>query len=422
MKNRIIQFGIDNEADLVLAHKRAIQIAELTGLSISDQTRFATAVSEISRNCLEYAQDGSITFSVREENPGLALQAEIKDEGPGINDLQTILSQKEIDGRLRGTGILNSRKLVDVFDIKSVPTGTTVVLLKRIPAKPPPINNMIIQGWHKHFTSEMSASPYEEIKHRNMKLLEFADQLKAKKLEADIQVEEISKLNKILESKNENLKQVAYAIAHDLKNPISSIKLACEVILSSDDTDERNRFVNMVQKNADRLLGIINDLQKTIDHDPDIAIKADQLNLNIIATELQEQFSSYLDKPHGTIQFSFTDTDIIYPKVYINSILTNLISNAIKYASEAPLRVNVTGQRNKKYFELRIEDNGIGIDLAKYEKQLFKPFNRFTEQGEGKGMGLNIVHYIITKNGGEIKIESEPGKGTTFLCFLKEYV
>lgn len=201
MNNKTSQFDLDNEIDIVMAHKRAIQIAELTGLIISDQTRFATAVSEISRNCIEHAKKGSICFRLIEENENLILQACIEDNGPGIRDISKILSRNEVNMRFPGTGIINSRKLVDTFNIETNEKGTCVTLKKNIPSNHPPINNIIVQGWHKHFVKQISISPYEEIKNRNIQLLELADQLKTKKKEADLQLQEISKLNNILESK-----------------------------------------------------------------------------------------------------------------------------------------------------------------------------------------------------------------------------
>lgn len=422
MNNAIIKFNLDNEIDIVMAHKRAVQIAEFTGFSISDQTRFATAVSEICRNCIEHAENGTICFRVKGEPSNLMLEAEVDDTGPGISNLSEILSRDKIDSRIRGTGIINSRKLVDNFNINTCKTSTSVTLGKNIPRNHPPINSLIIEGWRKHFVNQTSISPYEEIKNRNMRLLELADQLKSKNIEADLQVEEIRKLNKILESKNENLKQVAYAIAHDLKNPISTIKLSCEMAVVSGKMDGNDRFFDIVHKNLSRLVGIIDALQDTIDQDPDLEVTADLIDMDNIAGDLREQFDSYFENIGGQLLFDFKKGEMFtYPSVYLNSILSNLISNSIKYASGKPLKVKVSGRRKKNMFELKVKDNGIGIDLEKHGNKLFKIFNRFTEQGEGKGMGLNIVHYIITKNGGDIKVESTPGKGTAFYCYLKEY-
>lgn len=168
---------------------------------------------------------------------------------------------------------------------------------------------------------------------------------------------------------------------------------------------------------------IIDGLQNTIDQDPDVVVSADVIDLEKISTDFHEQFYTYFEKIESQLTFNFTEIkEIRYPKVYLNSILSNLISNSIKYtSSDQPLMIKIIGRKHEDKFELIVEDNGIGIDLDKNGGQLFKAFTRSTKQGEGKGMGLNIVHHIITKNGGEISVKSVPGEGTTFYCYLKEY-
>ena len=112
---------------------------------------------------------------------------------------------------------------------------------------------------------------------------------------------------------------------------------------------------------------------------------------------------------------------MIYVETFLYSILKNLISNEIKYKKDVPLQINIKGRKEDGFVILKVKDNGIGIDLNKYEKQIFKPFKRFTNTVEGTGVGLYLIKNMISRNGGEIKVESEPGKGTTFYCYLKEY-
>ncbi len=423
MRTEIIHFEIDNEIDVVLAHKRAIQIAELTGLTVADQTRFATAISEIARNCLEFACKGRIQFFINGKGKTLQLEAELSDNGPGIPNLEEVLARRITDIHRRGTGIVNAKKLVDSFEIDTCDTGTCVILGKQIPLKHPPINNIILKGWKEHFEKEVMVSPYEEIKKRNIQLLDLTDQLRMKNIEADLQIDEIKRLNQILEKKNENLKQIAYTLAHDLKNPLTTIRLSTEAAESAEELGEKDDFIKLVAKSGERIWAIIDGLQKNIEYDPDVALSADEVKLEAVAADLHEQFSPYLGKKKGNLAFNFSEVSTIkYPKVYLYSILSNLISNAVKYASDEPLMVNIRATKENKKVVLTVADNGIGMDMEKIGSNLFKPFHRFTNQAEGHGMGLSIVHYFITKNGGHIKVKSRPGKGTTFYCHLVEYV
>ena len=122
MKTAIVKIDIVNELDIVLAHKRASQICDLTGIGISGRTSFVTAISEICRNCLEHAGRGHITMSIT--NDFTRLEADISDEGKGIDDLDAILNKSNYPGE-KGSGLRNSRKLVDLFNVNTSSSGTT---------------------------------------------------------------------------------------------------------------------------------------------------------------------------------------------------------------------------------------------------------------------------------------------------------
>src|ERR1700733_5206347 len=96
MEIAIMSLELNNELDIMLAHRRGMQFARFSGISLSEQTRFATAVSEISRNCIEYAANGVVSFSVIKRNDRCLLQAIIKDEGRGISNLKEIMERNSL--------------------------------------------------------------------------------------------------------------------------------------------------------------------------------------------------------------------------------------------------------------------------------------------------------------------------------------
>jgi signal transduction histidine kinase len=104
------------------------------------------------------------------------------------------------------------------------------------------------------------------------------------------------------------------------------------------------------------------------------------------------------------------------------TIISNLISNAIQYRSSSrTLQLDVHVQKKEGYCQLIFKDNGVGIDLKQYQKQLFKPFRRVNRQNEGIGLGLYVINTMLEKNGGYVEVESQPGKGSSFRIYLKEY-
>lgn len=422
MQHEISRFEIVNELDIVLAHKRATQICDFTGVNITDQTRFATAISEICRNCLEFASGGSIIFSIVKNMAAYHIEVRIIDNGKGIDNLPDVLSGKYSLPNGRGKGISYSRKLVDNFTIESGKSGTRVTLCQKVPSKHPPMNSIIINGWKQHFQKEMSVSPYEEMKKRNTQLLQFAEELSKKKTEAEYQLKENERLMKVLERNNETLKEFAFAISHDLRTPLTTLKLWADMAAATDDMGKKDSFIRKVNSSVKRLNNTIMGLVQIIDVQKSTSESGDMLSFAEIVHNVESEYQAHLDKIKGSIITHFEEEEIVYIDAYLQSILTNLISNCIKYHSaERELEIRISTRRENGFVLLEVEDNGSGMDLEKTLPSLFKPFTRFTAQSEGRGIGLHIIKSMIEKNNGRIEVKSQPKRGTTFTCYLCEY-
>ncbi len=421
MNEVIVKFDIENELDIVMAHKTAIQIAEFTGLNASDQTHFATTISEVSRNCLEFSIKGNISFFIEKKEKKYRIVVKISHKGPEIAGLKNMLSALHTDNAEATADNNDNKKLVDFFEIASSEKDAIVILGIHIPDKHPPITKLMVNNWADYFKNEVPVSPYEEIKKRNARLLELSNELKLKKMETEFQLEENKRLTNLLEQKNENLRQLTYLIVHDIRNPLSIIRLCCEMYDNSGSGEEKTEFINMINRNADRILNITEELRSNMDQDMEMAINTSKANIKDIIKNLEKQFSAYLDKVDGSITTSLQVTEFYYPEVYLYSIFTNLITNSIKYSSKQPLSINIKTEKKDTYVQMEFIDNGIGINLKKHKKNLFKPFNRFIDKGEGKGVGLSIISHLVSKNGGKLEIESELGKGCKFILQLNEY-
>jgi signal transduction histidine kinase len=106
---------------------------------------------------------------------------------------------------------------------------------------------------------------------------------------------------------------------------------------------------------------------------------------------------------------------VVCVRSYVQSILYNLVSNAIKYRSpDRPLQIDVHTFPEGGFICLEVKDNGLGIDLEKNQQKMFGMYKRFHKQIPGKGLGLHLVKTQIEAVGGSIAVESEKGKGTTF--------
>ncbi|MDB5276441.1 MAG: hypothetical protein JWR61_1396 [Ferruginibacter sp.] len=423
MTTAISVIDINNEMDLVLTHRRAMQICKFVGISLAEQTRFATAVSEICRNCLMYGKAGKITYNLVKTGDEYKVEVIIKDEGTGIKGLDSILQRDPQLYKGRGLGIVFARKLSDGFKINSTANGTTVVLEKYIHANAVPINNLIIKGWILHLKNEPVVSAYEELKNRNEQLIQLTEELKVEKMKVDQQIDQIKQLNVSLETRNAYLQQFTYSVSHELKTPLTSLKLSVSLLKENKNLVLQDEIIDVVARAEKKLGKTINGLINILEFQS----KGKQATQNIVFEEELGDIIEPIKKHYGIDAINLiTDfkqvKEICYVQGYISSIFSNLLSNAVKYRScERPLDITIVTSKRDNYILLTFMDNGEGIDLVRNGDKLFTPFTRFTTTKEGHGIGLYIVKSMVEKNGGKIQVESLPGKGTTFYFFLKEY-
>src|SRR5215475_10159906 len=140
MRWPVLTVTIKYEHDVVVARQRARQIAGLLGFDSQDQSRIATSVSEIARNAFNYAEGGKVEFRVEGEATHQCLLIEVKDKGPGIADLESVLQGQYRSPTGMGLGIMGARRLMDACEIRSSPgSGVNVVMKKNLPKRAPTV-------------------------------------------------------------------------------------------------------------------------------------------------------------------------------------------------------------------------------------------------------------------------------------------
>jgi len=122
---------IRSSADIVLARQQARELATEAGFSACDSTLITTALSEIARNVLEYAQHGTVTMSILKNGRKSGVKIIVDDGGPGIADIGQVMKDGYSSGRGLGIGLPGTKRLMDEFEIRSrIGTGTTVTMKK----------------------------------------------------------------------------------------------------------------------------------------------------------------------------------------------------------------------------------------------------------------------------------------------------
>ena len=145
------------------------------------------------------------------------------------------------------------------------------------------------------------------------------------------------------------------------------------------------------------------------------AIEYHEVNVADVINEIKNTFSEDLNEPTAGIFFNALPV-IRANRIQMSQLFQNLIGNAIKYRSEAPPQIHIAATKTPTHWIFSIKDNGLGIDSKHFEK-IFVIFQRLHSNSthKGTGIGLAICKKIVERHGGEIWLESEKGKGSTFI-------
>src|SRR5262245_38044358 len=196
MTRALLTVAIQHEQDVVVARQRARQIAMLVGFDGQDQTRIATAVSEIVRNAYQYARGGKVEFSIEGERAPQLLAVRVSDKGPGIRDVNHVLSGQYRSATGMGIGLLGAHRLMDRVEIRTAPgLGTDITLRKILPPRAPLITSSIVGKLVQELLSKAPVGPAEELQRQNQELLRVLSELRERQ-------EELLNLNRELEDTN----------------------------------------------------------------------------------------------------------------------------------------------------------------------------------------------------------------------------
>lgn len=232
--------------------------------------------------------------------------------------------------------------------------------------------------------------------------------------------EDLSSTNEELVRHNNELRQFSYTVSHNLRAPVARLLGLTDLLNRSKLDHDRTEISTMIHKSGRELDEVLKDLNQIIDLRNDLyqvrekILFADEWQKTLFV--LQEQL-----RPAYKIEIDFNQAPYIYSiRAMIQSIVYNLVSNAIKYRNpEKELRIDVTTSLQPDgAVVLRVKDNGLGINLGTQKENIFKLFKRFHTHVDGKGLGLYLVKTQVDTLGGSIEIESEINRGTTFSITL----
>ena len=225
-----------------------------------------------------------------------------------------------------------------------------------------------------------------------------------------------------LTQNNKDLQQFSYITSHNLRAPLSNLTGLLNLIDDIPIEDpELKEILDGFNKSTHLLNETINDLVKVIIIKDNPSIEKEELMLNDIFEDVFSQLSFLIGLHKPIIKFNFDEVSFLNTnKSYLESILLNLLTNAIKYKSPTrKLKINITANQMEDCVVLIFNDNGIGIDLERNRDKIFGLYQRFHDYPDSKGLGLYLVKSQVETMGGTIGIESKVNIGTTFKLTFK---
>ena len=303
----------------------------------------------------------------------------------------------------------------DLFDIASPSIGEMISERLKTGRF---IGEVIIRNkYGRIIFAEITSLSMKDLNGRNVISTIIKDITDKKKIE-----EEQKALTAELLRNNQDLQQFSFITSHNLRAPVANLISLLGLYNRQNTSDLFNQtLIEKFEEATLQLNSTLNDLVNVLVIKSNNNIEKQQLFLPDIFNANRSNIENLLLEQNGTIEADFTEVPIIeYNKIHLDSIFLNLLSNAIRYRSpERSPVIKVRSYRKDNWIVVSFADNGLGIDLKRYGDRLFGLYQRFHVSKEGKGLGLYMTKSQVMAMGGNIEVESEPGKGTIFNVFFK---
>jgi signal transduction histidine kinase len=388
----LVAISLENEMDLVLANRRTMKVAEKLGLTVSTQTTFSTAVSEIARTVIEHTDNGSLVIGLEQAKQRYGLKA-------------VFTFESEVRFTNADEGYYYAQKLVPEFDMHES-GGITVITMKIGLPRSLHLDKVKTNHLQAYFAKEEPLNAYEEIKKRNVSLNRIAEE----------QEEELRQ-SRIIDEKKTEFMSIA---SHEIKTPITIIKAYSQMAKARKDecSDQVKGILDKIDLQSTKLLTLVQQLLDVSKiENGNLAYTMERVDFNLFVSAMVTLMRSIM--PHHELTMNLTGKGTVdLDTLRMEQVFSNLFGNAAKY-SEKNTNISIhTECCDDDHFKVTISDRGIGMS----EDSIKSIFNKFYRADDvlrthaGLGMGLYVSSKIITDHGGRIWVDSEVGTGSSF-CF-----
>ncbi|WP_211303763.1 sensor histidine kinase [Pseudosporangium ferrugineum] len=433
---------IRSEQDVFTVRQLGREVARAVGLESQDQTRLATALSEVGRLLVAAGHETDVAFTTTTIGvPTLLVEMAHPVSGDG-DRLRLELTQVS--------------RLVDTLEVGDGETGTVVRMSRRLPPSSPALTPGRMDEIRDRLSGHVPGTPLDELTVQNQQLIAALDEVRAQRddlarLNAELEEtnrgvmalyhqlsDELEETNRgvvalyaELDEKSVQLRAASEAksrflanVSHELRAPVTAI-IGLGRLLTDEASDklteEQSRQVELIRASASDLLSLVNDLLDLAKAEAGrIEPEWSDVDLKAVFGQLRGTLRPLATRP----EVEFIVDEPAVPRlrsdeVLLAQILRNLLTNAIKFTAEGSVRLSVAAVGDD--VEFTVADTGTGIPPDLHER-IFEEFYQVPGSqalsGKGTGLGLPYARRLVGILGGALRVSSAPGEGSTFVVSL----
>jgi len=430
------------EQDVFIARQLGREVARAVGLDQQDQTRLATALSEVGRVMLAAGPDADVEFSA---------------EPNGVPTLHVAVGNPRPGGAAAiGAQLVQVGRLVDTLEVGDGETGTVVRMARRLPAGGPRLTPERMDEIRAGLAEHVPGTPLDELSVQNQQLIAALDEVRAQRddlarLNAELEEtnrgvmalyhqlsDELEATNRgvvalyaELDERSAQLRAASEAksrflanVSHELRAPVTAVIGLTRLLLdpASDPlSPEQRRQVDLIGGSASDLLTLVNDLLDLAKAEAGrVEPQWSEVDLRALFGQLRGTLRPLATRPE--VDFVVEEPGVPSlrsDEVLLARVLRNLLTNAIKFTAEGS--VTLAARAVDDDVEFTATDTGVGIP-AELHDRIFEEFYQVPGSravtGKGTGLGLPYARRLVGILGGGLRVDSEPGAGSTFTVRL----
>ncbi len=235
----------------------------------------------------------------------------------------------------------------------------------------------------------------------------------------------LARSNEMLEQANQDLSQFASIASHDLQQPLRTVSgYAYRINKQYNDelSQDMKQMFGRIEHGVNQMQGLIDSLREFTDITSGV-VTVNVVDLAVLLDEVITGLESDIAANPGTVIEYDNLPSVVCNEQLVGQVLQNLISNALKYRSGQPPHIRIEADERANEWEIRVSDNGIGID-PRHQERVFQIFKRLdpSEQVEGKGIGLAVVKKIVERHDGHVFFTPNEAGGTTFTFTISKSI